>query len=48
MPDTKYCYYITPYFISDSGKIYYGNEIKIETKKTPSTSLGENWWIDEI
>ncbi len=44
--NSTYQYYVIPYF-SSNGKEYYGEEITIEKIKTPSTELGENWWIDD-
>lgn len=47
-PNTKYVYIITPYYKASNDEIHYGDKIVIETNKTPSTELGENWWDDDI
>ncbi len=40
-----YSYSIIPYY-EINGEVFYGDEIILDTIKTPSELLGDNWWID--
>lgn len=42
-----YSYTIIPYYKKDN-EIYNGKEIFTEKIKSPSTELGEDWWIDDL
>ena len=44
--NTEYVYSIIPYYIDKNGNKIYGDEIYIGKIKTPSNTLGENWWDD--
>jgi hypothetical protein len=45
----KYKYFVVPYYLEPSSKKrYYGKEIELETIKTPSNTLGEKWWNDDL
>ena len=48
LPNKKYKYYVVPYFVDVNGITHFGKEIELETIKMPSSTLGENWWIDNL
>ena len=48
LPNKTINYSVVPYFTSASKDKYYGEEIQINTIKTPSSSLGEKWWDDDL
>ena len=46
--DTSYEYSIIPYFVSNDGTKFYGDEIYLPKIKTPEQNYpGENWWINQ-
>ena len=42
--NTEYTYSAIPYYTDKNGKKLYGDEIIIGKIKTPSNTLGEDWW----
>ena len=42
-----YSYHIIPYFL-DENKYNYGEEIVLDKIKLPTTSVGNDWWNDDL
>lgn len=47
LDNETYYYSVTPYYC-DSNKYYYGKEIILDKIKLPTTSVGNDWWKDDL